>query len=166
MRTLLAKALLVSLVLALTLGLAACGSDSDSDEVDTTPAGQTGSNGSAAEPDTGGGADAGDGLVVAAGFPSEMPIAEGTTSVDEHPGIVNGYWGSAQGRDYLDVIAEFETALPASGWEIVERTQGVAVPDDMMFRVTGHGLTMDVLVEPTGGDSDSEDTLVSYAPVE
>jgi len=164
MRTFSIKVLFLSLVLALSLGLVACDSGSDGDAVDTAPAEQTDAGESAVEPDTSDSADAGDGLVIAAGFPSEMPIAEGTASIDKHPLTENAYWGTAPERDYHDVIAEFETALPADGWEIVERTQGVAVIDDMMFSVKGYGIEMDILIEPPGGDSD-EGTLVSYFPV-
>lgn len=167
MKRLLIKLLVVSLMLVVPLSLSACDSGGDTEDSNSQQSADESesdtSDDAASDVDDSAATDAEDGLVIAAGFPPEMPIAEGTASIDTHPFIENAYWGTAPERDYHDVITEFETALPEGGWEIVERVQGVAVIDDMMFSVKGHGIEMDILIEPPGGDPD-EGTLVSYAP--
>jgi len=99
-------------------------------------------------------------VVLPAGFPSGMPIPDGTVEVRVSPAFDEGYNAYVPARNYTDVIVELETALPAAGWEIMERTSGYAVQDDVLFLVTSGGLDMYVAVEPQSGDD--TDTLVTY----
>jgi hypothetical protein len=89
-----------------------------------------------------------------------MPIPDGTTDVSVSPAFDEGYNASVPARNYVDVIVELEAALPAAGWEIVERTSGHAVPDDVLFLVTSDGARWYVYIEPWSGDD--TDTLVTY----
>jgi hypothetical protein len=171
MKKLLIKLLVVPLMIVLPLSLSACDSRGDTEDSSSEQSADeieydqdVGDDTTGSDTDDNAVTDAEYGLEIVAGFPPELPIAEGTTSIDEHFLIENAYWGTAPERDYHDVITEFETALPEAGWEIVERIQGVAVIDDMMFSVKGYGIEMNILIEPPGGDPD-EGTLVSYIPV-
>lgn len=139
----------------LALVFAACGG-SGVEEVDpgTTP--------DAAEDVPDEGTSGASGLVIAPGFPAEMPVPSGVTEVRDAAYLGEGAYTAYVPRPVAEVIAEFESSLPAMGWEIVDRVEAVAWVDDMMFNVAGHGLEMSVYAEPQAG-SETE-TLVSYLP--
>jgi hypothetical protein len=173
MKTLLTKLLVVSLILVVPLSLTACDSGSETEDVGSEQSADGSESGQDVGDDTAGSdtsddaaSDTNDGaatdadVVLPAGFPSSMPIPDGTLEVSVSPAFDEGYDAYVPARNYLDVIAELEAALPAAGWEIMERTSGYAVKDDVLFLVTSDGLDMYVFVEPRGSDED--ETLVTY----
>lgn len=148
---------IVAVVLAMALVAAGCGGDEE-EATETTAIEHEAENG-ASEPGTDDGAVTEGEAGLPSGFPTDMPLPAGTDNVREDM-ATGGYSAFVPGRDFAEVIAELETALPASGWNIVEQTADIGTRGDMLFTVEGHGSAMQVFVEPYPGSE--EDTHVVY----
>ncbi len=157
------KIVFVALALALTSSLVACGTGDEESTAPEPVTEQEAEENAASESDGDEDPVSDSDTELPSGFPPDMPLPAGTESVREDA-FTGGYSAFVPARDFADVIVELETELPASGWEIVERTSDIAIRGDMLFRVEGHGFETQVYVEPM--PSSENDTHVLYSPYE
>jgi len=154
MKRMLATTLTAALALVVSLSLVACGGD-EGQSGGEAPSEPATVEQDAQQSDAASGGD----LVVPAGFPAGMPLPDGTTDVSDDPAS-GGHRAFVPGRDCAEVIAELESALPESGWTILEQTSDIGTRGDRLFVVESGGQKMNVFVEPKAGSE--EDTSVLY----